>query len=295
MKALRFAVIGSPVAHSMSPGMHAAAYRALGLPHVYEKIETTEAEVGARVEALRRGEFAGLNVTVPHKIRVQAFVDEIDARARVAGAANTLVRGEDGRITAHNTDVPALAGELVRLAEKQGAETFRGSTALVLGAGGAARAAIVALASMLGVARIVVRDVTFPHHAFTAEMRGALAAIGARVEIVAEPLVPARSEAANLSAIVQATSCGMNGGAPGEIVADAVGWSTVPDRVVALDVVYAPRSTPLLARARARGLVADNGLGMLARQGALAFERWLGVPAPFDVMRADLEASRSLS
>ncbi|MCL2779409.1 MAG: shikimate dehydrogenase [Polyangiaceae bacterium] len=272
--------------------MHAAAYRALGMPHTYEAIETSVAEVESRVEALRRGEFAGLNVTVPHKVRAMELADSVDAIARIAGAANTLVRGDGGRITAHNTDVPALAGELVRLAEERGGneDTFRGTTALVLGAGGAARAAIAALASVLGVARIIVRDITFPHQAFTEQMQRVLsAATGTRLEITAEPLAPARAEARDLSAIVQATSCGMSGGAPGAIVVDAVGWDTVANTAVALDVVYVPRNTPFVEHARSRGLASGNGLGMLARQGALAFALWLGQKAPFEIMCACLE------
>jgi shikimate dehydrogenase len=85
---------------------------------------------------------------------------------------------------------------------------------------------------------------------------------------------------------MQTTSCGMTGAAPGEIVANAVDWSALPAYAVALDVVYAPSETPFLRAARARGLRAANGLGMLARQGALAFELWLGIPAPYDVMLA---------
>jgi shikimate dehydrogenase len=100
-------------------------------------------------------------------------------------------------------------------------------------------------------------------------------------------------EDARLVAIVQATSCGMKGAAPGDVVANAVRWEQVPEDAVALDVVYAPQRTPFLERARARGLACDNGLGMLARQGALAFELWLGVPPPVAIMRAAIDDSIS--
>ena len=113
---MRFAVIGSPVAHSKSPAMHEAAYRALGMAHTYERIETSAEELLLRVEALRRRELDGINVTLPHKSAVLPLVDEVTRTAHVIGAANTLVRDRLGRIVAHNTDAPALAEELTRLA-----------------------------------------------------------------------------------------------------------------------------------------------------------------------------------
>src|SRR6185295_1592801 len=149
---MRFAVIGSPVAHSRSPAMHLAAYRALGMAHTYEKIETPFEELAERFAALRDGTYAGLNVTVPLKTRALAMADVADESAKRTGAANTLVV-RDGKVIAHNTDAPALRGELNA--------GVRGRSAIVLGTGGAARAAVAALAE-LGAARIIVRarDVT---------------------------------------------------------------------------------------------------------------------------------------
>lgn len=299
MKALRFAVIGTPIAHSRSPMMHGAAYRALGLPHTYEKIETSESELPERVEALRRGDFAGLNVTVPHKAKVLRLVDEVHASAKATGAANTLVRLPDGRVRAHNTDMPAVAEEIVRLAAGQ-AGRLRGGVGIVIGTGGAARASIVALASHLGLGRVLVRGRSLGETghavAYVREIDRILALAGGRgvaVALGADGLHAPDKEDARVVAIVQATSCGMKGAAPGEVVADAVRWEQIPADAVALDVVYAPPSTPFLERARARGLAADNGLGMLARQGALAFELWLGLPPPVTIMRAALDDSLS--
>jgi shikimate dehydrogenase len=293
--ALRFAVIGSPVAHSKSPAMHMAAYRALGMPHTYEKIETTEAELADRVEALRRGDFAGLNVTVPHKSKVLRLVDDVHASARATGAANTLVRTADGRVRAHNTDMPALAEELTRLAGNNSAK-LRGGVGIVIGTGGAARAAIVALASHLGLGRVLIRGRSLAETghavAYVRQIDKILAAAGGRgvaVALGADGLHAPDKEDARLVAIVQATSCGMKGGAPGEVAADAVRWEQVPSGAVALDVVYAPPRTPFLDRAAARGLSFDNGLGMLVKQGALAFELWLGVAPPIALMRAAID------
>lgn len=298
MTPLRFAVIGSPIAHSKSPAMHMAAYRSLGLPHVYEKLETSEAELAGRVDALRRGDFAGLNVTVPHKSRVLKLVDEIHPSAKATGAANTLVRTAEGRVRAHNTDMPAVADEITRLAGN--AARLRGGVGIVIGTGGAARAAIVALASRLGLGRVLVRGRSLGETghavAYVREIDRILALAGGRgvaVALGADGLHAPDKEDARLVAIIQATSCGMQGAAPGQVVADAVRWEHVPVDAVALDVVYAPQRTPFLERARARGLAADNGLGMLATQGALAFELWLGLPPPVAVMRAAIDEAMS--
>jgi shikimate dehydrogenase len=278
--------------------MHAAAYRALGLPHTYETLETSEAELASRIEALRRGDFAGLNVTVPHKRNVLKLVDEVHASARATGAANTLVRTADGRVRAHNTDTPAVAEELLRLAGS--ATKLRGGVGLVIGTGGAARAAIVAMASHLVLGRVLIRGRSLGETghavAYVREIDRILAAAGGRgvaVALGADGLHAPDKEDARLVAIVQATSCGMKGAAPGEVVADAVRWDQVPNDAVALDVVYSPQRTPFLERAKDRGLACDNGLGMLARQGALAFELWLGISPPVAIMRAAVDDSIS--
>lgn len=287
---LRFAVIGSPVAHSKSPVMHAAAYAALKMPHAYEKIETSEGELKARVGALRNGEFAGLNVTVPHKTKVLALCDVVEDDAQSIGAANTLVVAPDGKVHAHNTDFGALVAELFVLARSREGDDFdfpesvsslRGSTAIVLGTGGAARAAVAALVTY-GPKRILVRG--RKHDA-----KDDLQRIAGASEVVMQDLVAPAEEDPNTTCIVQATSCGMAGGPDGALVATAVHWDSLPRSALAYDVVYNPRETPFLARAKAREIRAENGLGMLARQGALAFELWLGVEAPLDVMRAALD------
>lgn len=274
-----FAVIGSPVAHSKSPAMHGAAYRALGLPHDYVALETSKDELAARVAALESGAFDGLNVTVPHKTAVVALCSEVSPRVVACGAANTLVRTADGRVRAENTDVPALAEEILALGGRDPA----GGTGLVIGSGGAARAAILSLAS-LGVTRIEVRARAFASPSVArAFAEDATARSG--VTVVAKALLRPPAEDARLVAILQATSCGMVGASPGDVVAEAVAWTAVPAGAVAVDAVYAPPTTPFLEAARAVGVPSANGAGMLARQGALAFELWLGVPAPLSVMR----------
>jgi shikimate dehydrogenase len=289
--ARRFAVVGDPVSHSRSPAMHAAAYRALGLPHRYETVHATAAELPRTLDALREGAFDGLNLTVPHKERGLALADELDASARVIGAANTLVRTADGRIIAYNTDAPALAAELERMAAagRPLERSWLGARVLVLGSGGAARAAIAACAR-LGAREIVVRARAFDDATRRDGRRESLTASAPGLVHPQPWLASAASEEQTI-AVIQATSAGMKGADAGEVVADVVAWGALPRDAIAIDVVYAPRDTPFLREARDRGLRADDGLGMLARQGALAFELWLGVPAPFEVMRAALESA----
>jgi shikimate dehydrogenase len=283
MTVRRFAVVGDPVSHSRSPAMHAAAYRALGLSFSYDAVRATQSELPRVVDALRRGSYDGLNLTVPHKERVLELVDDLDASARAIGASNTLVRTANGRVVAHNTDAPALAEELTRLAGPR--VSWASGRGLVLGSGGTARAAIAAF-KKLGVREIVVRA-----RAFEDQVRRERFVAAAPAAIVAQPwLASAATEDATI-AVVQATSAGMTGADPGEAVAKVVEWGALPNHAVAIDVVYAPRDTPFLRAARARGLMSDDGLGMLARQGALAFELWLGMPAPLDAMRAALESA----
>lgn len=288
---LRFAVIGSPIHHSLSPVMHRRAFEVLGLPHVYEKIETYPADLERRIAELRAGDFAGLNVTVPHKEKVLELVDEVSSSVKAIGAANTLVRRADGTVVAHNTDAPALRQELEQLGDfaglgpprsggKMELATFRDRSVVVIGSGGAARAALVALAT-LGPNRIIVRS-------RNPENAAKLAAIVPGTTVDVEPLQAPARERDDLAGVVQATTCGMLGGPPGESVAAAVAWSSVPADALAFDVVYVPRDTPFLRAARGRNLVADDGLGMLARQGALAFQLWFGVVPPVDAMRQAL-------
>ncbi len=270
MKSLRFAVVGDPIAHSKSPAMHSAAFAALGLPHTYEAIHATASELPAVVQRLRDGEFAGLNVTVPHKRAVLSLVDAIDPLVSIVGAANTLVL-EGSRLLAANTDMDAVAAEIKAFGVRSPIDH-----ALVIGAGGAARACIVGLSRHLGVKKITLRSRRSSDD-LAREMETKLGVV-----VTVEPLSPSDRES-TFDCIIQATSAGMSPADPGDLVADAIAWDRVRDDAVALDVITLTE-TPFLRAARARGLRTRNGLGMLARQGALAFEMWLKVAPPLDVM-----------
>jgi shikimate dehydrogenase len=283
-----FAVIGDPVGQSASPRMHRAAYGALGLHGTYDAIRATDEDLPGLFARLRAGDLDGLNVTIPLKRRVFELADRVDASAAVAGAANTLARADDARIVAYNTDVAALAAELRDLAKNVPPDGWR--RALVLGTGATARSAIVALAAHLGVAQITVRGRALVDgerkEAFATELTELLRRAGSACAWTLEPWAPNAATDREVLAVVQATSVGMPGGDPGDRAAEAVAWSAMPPGAIALDVVYASAETPFLAAAAARGMSVRDGRGMLARQGALAFELWWGRPAPLSVMRA---------
>lgn len=282
----RFALVGDPVSHSKSPAMHRAAFEALALPHTYEAVLVTAADLPAYVARVRSGDLGGFNVTIPYKRAVLEHVDVVDPSAMLAGAANTIYR-DAGRVHATNTDVAALAGELralgpdacASLSEKPVSGPPR--KAVVLGAGGAARSAVVALGSDLSAHVVEVRARRGAPE-LAREMQSKLRDAGSKCEVSGRGLEPHADE--TIACVVQATSAGMTGADDGEAISSAIDWDHVPPRAIALDVVYAPADTSFLAAARVHGLRHANGLGMLARQGALALEVWLGRPAPYNAM-----------
>ncbi len=289
MSALRFAVLGDPIAHSKSPRMHAAGFAALGMPHQYEARRVEAKDLPAAMEQLRRGLFDGYNVTIPHKQAVLALVDEVDEGAAMVGAANTITRNAKGRLKAYNTDVTAVAEELRNLAPEA---SFAGGVAIILGAGGAARSAVVALARDLSARHIELRARAFATDAdagerLSADLHERLGKLGLTANVTCRPLAPSEVDT-RATCIIQATSAGMQGADAGNEIATAVGWNDVPVSAVAFDVVYNPPRTPFLTAAEDAGIRATNGLGMLARQGALAFELWLGRSAPYNAMLSAL-------
>jgi len=272
------AVIGHPVAHSRSPAMQTAALSELGLAGewTYGALDVAPQDFEAEVaELAAAGEYAGVNVTVPHKEAALAMADEATAAARAIGAANTLTFGA-GRIAAANTD----AGGLLR--SLPGGLAAPSGRALVLGAGGAARAAIWALGhggeGAPGADGEPTAIEAFQVDVWnrTAERGEAVAAaLGARA--VAEP------DAADYALIVNTTAVGLAGEDPFAhlpIAAD----SFVPGQVV-VDMVYGEEPSPLLAAAAAAAATVVDGLEMLVQQGALSLRIWTGEEPDIAAMR----------
>jgi len=277
----RVVLIGHPVAHSFSAQMQQAAFDALGIDAVYELLDTPTPALQETVEALRGDEFLGANVTIPHKERAATFVDRKSEDASATGAVNCITR-EGKRLVGHNTDVNAFRVSLDGLVGKQKMPR----AAVVLGAGGGARAAVHALITM-GFQRVVV----FNRHLHRAE--GLVRHFGrsaSHMELRAMPWHESviESELSRTRVLVNATSVGLasdESPIPGELLQ--------PDLLV-MDMIYNPPETRLLRDARAAGAAAVmNGEPMLLQQGMDAFQLWTGQPAPADVMRQKLAEARA--
>ncbi len=272
--ARRLGIFGFPIGHSLSPAFQQAALDHYEIYARYEAWETSPADLGAAVARLRDCGYMGANVTVPHKVEVMAHLDEVDELARLIGAVNTIVkRGE--RLIGHNTD----AGGFVESLRRAGGFDPEGRRALLLGAGGAARAAAFALARG-GASELVIANRTLERAAALAAELG-----GDGDGVIAIHLADAASlgeAAAHADLVVNSTTVGMRHTPEQD-------KSPLPDGVlgcgsVVYDMVYNPARTPLLAQAELAGATAVGGLSMLIHQGAAAFELWTGKRAPLQVM-----------
>ena len=259
-KARLAGVLGWPVSHSRSPRLHGYWLRQHGIDGAYLPLPVAPADFGQAVRALVALGFRGANVTIPHKEAAFALCDTVDDAARRMGAVNTLVF-EDGRIHGSNTDG---FGFLESIAEQAPGWRAADGPAVLLGAGGAARAIAAALlAAGCPALTLVNRNV--------ARAEALAASLGGPVRVAT---VPPLAEAALL---VNATSLGMAGQPPLNI-----DLAPLPGHAVVADAVYVPLETPLLAAARARGLRAVDGLGMLLHQARPGFHYWFGTMPAVD-------------
>ncbi|HEY4997031.1 MAG TPA: shikimate dehydrogenase [Solirubrobacteraceae bacterium] len=267
----RLGVLGWPVAHSRSPAMHNAALAALGMTSWrYQALPVPVHLFEETTRALNGSGFLGANVTIPHKHAALALADEVSPAARAIGAANTLTFASDGTISAENTDAPGLIEAL--------AVSPQGMRALVLGAGGSARAVVWALLAA-GANEVSVWNRTL------ARAEALARELGARPATRAEP--------ADL--LVNCTSVGLEGrsGPPGversateDCALNQLGltFDQVGEYSNVIDLVYHAQPTALLAAASAQGARTVDGLQVLVAQGALSFELWTGREAPREVM-----------
>lgn len=250
------ALLGQPVAHSASPALHNAAFLAAGIDAVYVAFDVDADRVGDAVEAVRALGLLGANVTVPHKRAVWERADDRTPEAELVGAANTLF-WDAGRLVADNTDATGLTRVLERDVDLR-----EGDEVVLFGAGGAARAAAVALGRLGAAVEVVAR-----REGPRVEVASLVGQAGGRAASAQRPRV-----------VVNATPLGLGGEALPER------FMSLGPGQVALDLVYGSADTPFLAAARQRGAEAIDGLGMLVEQAELAFARWTGMPAPADVM-----------
>lgn len=260
----RLAVIGYPLGHTLSPRIHGAAIRALGLDLTYEAVETPPERLAGFLDELRQPEWLGCNVTVPHKQAVQWALAEQSEDARAIGAVNTILQ-RDGVLSGFNTDA---GGFLADLEDHFG--PVNGKRVLLLGAGGAARAVAFALRGVAEQVWVLNRG--------TARAERLIEDLGGSLRLGG----PQHFKEADL--VINCTSAGLH-----------EGDSPVSDDVLCeglwlYDLIYNPRVTRLMEAVTARGGRAVNGLGMLVRQAALAFRIWTGIEPPLDVM---FEAARA--
>jgi len=258
-------VLGNPIAQSKSPKLHKHWLRKYGLPGDYVPIHVTDDNLEAVLRAMPKMGFVGANVTLPHKIAALQLADQVSDRATLIGAANTLTFRDDGTIYADNTDGYGFIANL-----KQNAPEWDPTSgpAAVFGAGGAARAIIVALADA-GVSEILLSNRTRPKaDALRAEF-------GARIRVV--DWVQAGNILEQAVTVVNTTSLGMVGNADLRVPLDGLRKGTL-----VTDIVYSPLRTKLLQDADAAGCVTVDGLGMLLHQGVPGFERWFGVRPEVD-------------
>jgi len=274
----RVVLIGHPVAHSLSGAMQQAAFDDQGIDATYELWDRPPLGLADAVAELRGDDFLGANVTIPHKERIVPLVDRLTDEAHVTGAVNTITK-EGKRLIGHNTDVPGFRLALDRLVGKQKMPR----QAVVLGAGGGARAVVFGLITE-GFQRVVV----FNRHLHRAE--GLVKHFGrsaAHMELKAMPWHESiiESELAKTKVLVNATSIGLAGDVtpiPGEII---------PPELLVLDLIY--NRTRFLREAEAAGSTVQDGELMLLHQGAAAFTLWTGKPAPLELMQRKLEEARA--
>ena len=258
-------VIGYPIGHSRSPKLHGYWLRRYGIRGAYVAMQVSEEDLGDVLRIMPRMGFVGCNVTLPYKVAVMEHADQISDRAILIGAANTLIFREDGSIYADNTDGYGFIENL-----RHGAPDWdpKAGPCALLGAGGAARAIIVALADA-GVPEILLSNRTRP------KAEALKAEFGKRITVV--DWVQAGNMLDDAATLVNTTSLGMEGQPELRVPLDGLR----PDTVVT-DIVYQPLETELLRKARQRGCRTVDGLGMLLYQAVPGFERWFGLRPEVD-------------
>jgi shikimate dehydrogenase len=267
-------VIGHPIAHSRSPLIHGTWLEQHGIDGTYEAIDVAPADLPAFFERLRAGEFAGGNVTIPHKETVFELCDGVDELAEIIGAVNTLIV-RDGKVHGTNTDYLGFLGNLD--AEAPGWSDGP-RDALIIGAGGAARAVLVALRRRNGGQVHVLNRTLANAQALVDEIDGPFQAHG---------FDAFKALAPNIGLVVNTSSIGMHG-----TRFDWLDMNLLPAETLVTDIVYTPLQTPLLIEAKAHGLRTVDGLGMLLHQAVPGFAAWFGVtPEVTPALRQKVEAT----
>ena len=269
-------VIGDPVEHSRSPQMHNAAFAKAGLDYVYVPFHVLPNDLAAAIAGFQAINVVGINVTLPHKQAVISHLTSISREAELIGAVNTLTFTDEG-IHGDNTDAP---GVLRALEENGNMSVPVGESVVVLGAGGAARAVVVALA-LAGVASITIANRTVERAVALAEEMGQKTGVSMRGLGLTDAQLPIAVRESLL--LINTATVSMDTTHPLLISAD---W--LQPGTIVYDIVYTPPVTPLMRAAAARGCETLGGIGMLVHQGAIAFEKWTGIAPCTETMRQAL-------
>lgn len=275
-------VIGDPVAHSLSPAMHNLALEAAGLNWRYLPFHIKAEDLPQAVRGLAAAGVVGFNATIPHKEALVPLMHSLDETAQLIGAVNTVSMDESGRMTGYNTDG---YGFIAALAEN-GVPAVAGMRVVVLGAGGASRAVLVALLQG-GVKELVVANRT------VSRAEAVLAPLKARFPGTTCRVVPLGMEdlpLAGCDLLVNTTSIGLYGVGAEDPFAMEHLVAALGDHAAVMDAVYAPGGTALIRAAKERGLKYADGLAMLIHQGARAYTHWTGRDMPIDRVRTHLRA-----
>ncbi len=268
------AVIGDPIEHTMSPAMHNAALQDLGLDYVYMAFHVRHEDLKMAVEGFKALHVAGINVTIPHKVSIMQYLDEVDEVARKIGAINTI-KNIDGRLHAQNTDAGG-ALEAIKLGNIE----YKGKDVLFLGAGGAAKAVTFALAREANSITLssIEQDMNMAK-ALGKELRAY--APDARITEVLMSDENLEREMKKAGLLVNATPVGMHPNTGKSLMKDE--W--LREDMAVFDLVYNPYETKLVHQATSKGCKIAHGLDMLVHQGAIAFEWWTGKKPNVDLMK----------
>lgn len=270
-------LLGNPVEHSLSPAIHNAAFQKLGLNFVYLAFKVEDLEGAVRgIRAL--GNLRGFSVTIPHKVAVMPFLDEVEQTARHIGSVNTILVDE-GKLTGYNTDA---SGALRAL--QNGGVSLKGQQVLIVGTGGAARAIAFALATAKDIGGLILLGIDEKERLALAEdLRDRT-----KLHVEYGPLTDQtlRGGIKNSQVLIHCTPIGMYPKVEGTCIPS----SLLSPHLTVMDIVYNPLETRLLREAKAAGCRTIRGLEMFLHQAAAQFELWTGQAAPVDVMRSVLES-----
>jgi shikimate dehydrogenase len=269
-KTIMTGLFGNPVAHSMSPVMHNAAFEHLGLPFAYAAFSVAPDQLGQAVEGIRALGFRGINVTIPHKVAIMSYLDRVDPEAAQIGAVNTVIQ-ENGELVGYNTDGQGYVRSLIEELDF----SATGKRIVILGAGGAAKAVGVSLA-LRGAKQITIVNRTLSKAEELAEQ---LSVNSTSEAITFDTLT--REYLRDSDLLINTTSVGMYP----NVDQTPISMDYIHPELIVSDLIYNPLETKLLYEAKKNGAIVHNGAGMFIHQGALAFERWTGQKAPIEVMQ----------